>query len=960
MQGYRTTALSTVSAVTIAAFLSVASPALAQERAAPATSPKTLPSAGTDSSQPDSPQSTSGPATAADAPDIIVTGSRITRSGFKSPTPTTVLGADQLALIAKPNIADAINQLPALGIGFTPTTGNQGSSLGVGGLNILNLRNLGPTRTVVLLNGHRINPSTDSGLVNINLIPAQLVERIDVVTGGASAAYGSDAIAGVVNFILKKKFEGLAVDIQSGISGQGDGGERKISATFGTGFAGGRGNFILSGEYSDQDPIPRLNSRKWFNATKLVGNPAGGSPARILVPNVNISNAAPGGLILNVPANGTLAGTQFGEGGAPSRFVFGTASGTAGLMIGGQSNDLAGVIPILAALKDRNVFSRLSFDVTPSVALYLEGNYSYSHALNPNIYQFKLGNLTIKQDNAFLPASVSSQMAAQGLAQVTFGTWNQDLGLLGVENVLNSYRGMVGTDIKLGGTWKASAFYQYGRTDSLQKVNGASITSRYNQAIDAVRNASGTIVCRNPAGGCVPLNIIGTGVASRDAIAWVTGSSQRQSRIEEQVASLAISGEPFNIWAGPVSVSFGGEYRRESAKESVDALSLASAFFSGNFKPTNGAFNVKEAFFETVIPLAKDLPFARSIELNGAVRATEYSTSGYVTTWKIGGTWRPTNDLLFRAVRSRDIRAPNIADLFAQSTTTNTVTDPFNGGRSDTILAYVNSGNPALKPEISQSITAGVVFSPSWLPGLQASFDWYHVKVGGFITGIAPNVQGAINLCFQGNSLACSLITRDPAGHISVIRLQGVNAGRLDSKGFDVEVSYRTDLSRIAAGLGTLNIRALYSRLDKLNVDTSVVAHEYAGEVSYTASPFGTSAAFFPSSRGSLSLTYQKGGLTIGLTGRYIGPGVVDNTYTAADIASNRVSSVFYADGQLSYRLVNVPSHPEIYFAIDNMFDKSPPVVAPLGSNAFLNTGTSPGLYDTVGRYMRVGFRAKF
>ena len=807
----------------------------------------------------------------------------------------------------------------------------------------------------MLIDGRRVAGANSSGVVDINTIPQQLIERVDVVTGGASAAYGSDAVTGVVNFVLNKKFTGLMVDGSLGITQEGDGATRKLEATFGTSFAGSRGHFIVSGLISDQDGIFEQGTRSWYRGTKLVGNPVAGGPTRIYADNVNLSTATAGGLIIRTPSNGSLQGIQFGPGGVPQPFNFGVQSATANLMIGGDRNDIAAFIPISAEVKNRDAYARLSFEVSPSLTVFAEGSYGRSRIYNPAVHQFKLGNLTIQRDNAFLPDSIRARMVTEGITSLRVGTWNQDIGKLEVRNGIDTYRGVIGLEGKLGGSWTWNAYGQYGRTDATNAVGNETITARYNQAIDAVRDASGAIVCRNPANGCVPLNILGTGVASRAAIDWSTGTAFRQSRIEQAVAAASVQGEPFSTWAGPVSVAVGAEYRKESTHETADPLSITSSYFSGNFKPTNGSYNVKEAFFETVIPLAKDVPFLRSLELNGAVRATDYSTSGYVTTWKLGVTWRPVNDLLIRGVRSRDIRAPNIADLFANVPVTQAVTDPFNGGRSDTVLAFLSSGNPNLKPEIASNLGLGAVYSPSWLPGFQVSVDYYRISIAGGITTLASSSQQAVDLCFRGVSVLCPFITRDAAGRITQVRLAGVNAGSIVTDGFDIEASYRHDV-----GPGKITLRGLLNITQKLAVDTGITQKDYAGEVANQTSPFGALAAYFPNMQGSASVTYQQGGATLNLIGRYIGEGVVDNTFTAADISRNKVSAVFYLNGAASYRFKDVKGSPELYFAVDNLLNTDPPVVAPLAGNPQLNSGTSPGLYDTVGRAFRVGVRAKF
>jgi iron complex outermembrane recepter protein len=889
--------------------------------------------------------------------EIEVTGTRIHRDGFQAPVSTTVMDSQQLQLLAPSNIADALNNLPQLAVGSNPRIGNDGTSGGTSGLNTLNLLNLGAERTLVLLDGQRIAGANPTGVVDINTIPQQLVERVDVVTGGGSADYGSDAVAGVVNFILNKKFTGFVYNLQYGETSQWDGQNYKFEMSYGTPFADGRGHFIVSGSFSDVDGITTTSSRSWFNGSNLVANTPGSTPGLVLASNVNMNTATAGGLVVNNPANGTLVGTQFGPGGVPSQFQFGTPTGTANSMFGGQYNTLAASVPISSGLDTRDVFTRGSFDFTPNVTGYGEFSYGKSEVTDPAVYQFELGSVSIAQNNPYLPGSVSSAMAAQGLTHLVIGTWNQDIGQLQVRNNSDSYRAVAGIDAKLPGTWSLKAYYQYGETDAYNAVDNELNTARYTQAISAVRDpVTGNIVCSNPANGCVPLNVLGTGVASAAAMAWVTGTASRNQVMEQHVASVTVEGEPLSTWAGPVSVAFGGEYRKESASGDVDPISLASGWFSGNFKAVAGSYDVKEAFLETVIPLAENLPFAKSIDFNGAVRATDYSTTGYVTTWKLGALWKPIDDFLVRANLSRDIRAPNLSDLFAQSQFTQTVTDPTKGGQSDTITAYLSSGNPNLQPEKAANHSLGIVYSPSYFRGFTASVDYYETTIDGFITSLAGSAQQAVNLCYQGVSAVCPLITRDAAGDITTVRLAGVNSGLLRTSGLNIETAYNTDLSNLSPWLGTLTVRALANHLYTYYLNTGVSSYNYAGEVS-GQNVVATGGTYFPNWRTSLTAIYEKNAFSLGLVERFISKGVIENGLTPAQISNNDVPAMFYTDASLAYK---TRFGPEVYFAVDNLFDKQPPTVAPLSSLAFLNVGTSAGLYDTVGRDLRIGIRGKF
>jgi outer membrane receptor protein involved in Fe transport len=875
--------------------------------------------------------------------EVVVTGTRIQRANLSLATPITQVGSDFIKSQAPANIADTLNTLPQMSIGLTPGYQTFGTSGAVNGINALNLLNLGDERTLVLEDGRRLTGFNSTGVVDINNIPQQLIERVDVVTGGGSADYGSDAVAGVVNFILNTDFTGFKYEAQWGESIYSDDKNGKLEATYGTPLFGGRGHFIISGQYSNQGEVGNSDTRPWFNSTKTVGNPvAGASPAYILAPNVNEDLASPGGLIINSPVNGALAGTQFGPGGAPQVFQFGPATGTGGLMFGGTKNDLAGLFPIQSSVDTRNVFSRLSYDLTENTTLYTELSFAESHDVDPAVYQFELGSVSIASGNPFLPSSVQSQMTTLGLSHLLIGTWNQDIGPLTPVDDYKDYHAVLGLDSKLSGSWSLKAYYQYGRSNGTTKLEKDIIKANYTQAVNAVRDpATGAIVCANPANGCVPLDVLGTGVATQEAINWATGTAWRTTDEEENDAAITLQGNPVSTWAGPVSLALGPEWRREEATGDVDPLSLTSAWFAGNFHPIVGAYDVKEFFAETYIPLARKVPFAQSLDIDAAARATDYSTSGYVTTWKVGATWAPVHDLMFRASTSRDIRAPNISDLDGVLQATQTVTDPAHGNASDTI-AFISGGNSALRPEIARNYSYGVVYSPAAVPGLRASFDYYKVNVSGYVT--APfNAQQAVTLCYQGDMALCPFVTRNASGAVTQVELLNVNSGSLQTEGFNISTSYAMDLSRLYAPLGILSAQIEGTRLEKYFLNNGFTAYEYAG-----------SAGFYPKWKLEMPLQYNQGPVTVGFTGRYVGPGIMS---TVPPILPNHVPGTFYLDGSLAYK---TPLGLELFASAHNIFNKYPPAVGAVGALTFLSNGTAQGPYDLTGTTFEVGVRGQF
>ncbi|MCC6913229.1 MAG: TonB-dependent receptor plug domain-containing protein, partial [Rhodospirillaceae bacterium] len=371
--------------------------------------------------------------------EIVVTGSRIVRDGFEAPTPVSVLSSDDLNVISTPNIADAVNRLPALQGSLGTTNASTNVSSGTGGVNQLNLRALSAVRTLVLLDGKRIVGATLAGFENngstpdINGFPGGLVSRVDVVTGGASAVYGSDALAGVVNFVLDREYTGIKGEVQGGVSTYGDDENYKLSVTGGTPFAGGRGHVLLFGEHTFSAGITG-NPRPWNDAkysTALILNPAyvagNGQPQYIIAGPVGLSNATAGGLILSDNVNGTnspFRGIQFLAGGKQAPFRFGTISGLQ--MVGGdydQSNIWKW--PSLDLEVQRtNVFNRLSYDLADNVNVYTEVSWAYTHALNRSLVpNFRLGNINVRVDNAFLPENIRAQMVTLGVTNLTMGSF---------------------------------------------------------------------------------------------------------------------------------------------------------------------------------------------------------------------------------------------------------------------------------------------------------------------------------------------------------------------------------------------------------------------------------------------------------------------------------------------------------------------------------------------------------
>jgi iron complex outermembrane receptor protein len=908
--------------------------------------------------------------------EVMVTGSRIVRDGYEAPTPTTVIGAVDIAARSPANIADYVNQLPQMGNATSPRTVTSSSSTTGGGANLLNTRNLGTSRTLVLLDGRRVVSAGLNSSVDINLLPTNLVKRVDVVTGGASAAYGSDAVAGVVNFVLDNEFTGLKGSVAYGVTDLGDGDTYQGDLAAGAKFAGGRGHILLSGQWFKQKGIDDINTRSWYQpGFANISNPAfvagGTQPGFLVRYDVGNSKATPGGLI----SAGPLRGISFGPGGTVTNFQFGDiTSGT--LQAGGTLDDPKGVWGPMLDNKYWSTFGHVTYDLTDTIVATFEAGYAGSDGKNFSAQYNRQNDITIRNDNAFLPLAVKQAMATNNLTTFSMGRLNYDLvspaGSEPGEVVYKrrQLRFMASLEGKFLTSGKWHAYFQRGDSDADFARNNNVIPTRYNLAIDAVANpavggvagvAAGLPVCRStltaPTNGCVPMNIFGAGSPSLASINWVLGNTEglrttQKNDIYQEVWAADAQYEPFSTWAGPVSVAVGGEYRREGYTAVGDATSAANLWFSSNYAGGSGKFNVKEFFGETIVPLLKDVPLVKSLEFNGAARRTDYSYSGKVTTWKGGLTWIVTDDLTLRGTRSRDIRAPNLNDLYSAGVQfVDPRFDSSQPGRPLTASRAISGGNPNLTPEIAKTWTAGIVYRPSWFHGFSTSIDYYKIGIKDAIVSIGA--QAIIDQCYGvgvvQNTAACTSIVKAPGRTDLVdatVYTGGINAQSQAVEGVDYEFSYRTDLDALFPKLvGAVDLRLLASNL--LKTETLL-----AGT---TTKDLGTVTN--PKWRGLLTAAYTYGPSRTTVSMRYIGDARVNNwpLGNAQSIPTqfNHVDAVTYVELAENYD-IEVQGHKVTLFGVvENLFDRDP---EPVATGGF---GTST-IYDLLGRSYRVGARFKF
>jgi outer membrane receptor protein involved in Fe transport len=935
--------------------------------------------------------------------EIVVTGSRIQTTGMKAVTPTTVLSQQVLADIAPGNISQAVVSMPQFLNNTQPSTaGPIGAALGA---TTVNLRGLGTNRTLTMMNGRRMVPFNQLGSVDISMFPSALTQRIDVVTGGASAAYGTDAVAGVVNFILNNKFEGVDLRAQGGISARNDNGNEAASLAFGHQF--GKLHVLGSVDYNHSDEISSYTGRSWFQSWGLVTNPL--NTKQLLVrPNVVSTLYTCGGLI-NQPKS-ALDRLEFLPDGSTAPFrnsTLGTTTGQGAQSIapqygGGSGCDVkaqatrANSVSVLPSNGRVSGFGYLDYELTDNIKLFVQGLVGHTELSangNSAIMQGSLG-ATIYSGNPYLPANVQNIMNTEKLPSFGFSRYGTDLdvarGRIIQKNqtvsITTGFEATVPDKAFMGG-WKVNGYYQYGTNTNDQIIHNFIRIDRIYQALDAVRDpVSGNIVCnaalKDPAqySNCVPINLFGTGHATQAALNYMEGPDRdTQSVVTEHDFELSASGTLFKGWAGPVDGAFGIDYRHLDLDQYLlprDILSISVPFnntalgirgipstsqglqqvyqFSTAY-PAAGSYEVKEVFGEIRTPLIEDRPFFQHVDLDLAARWANYSGSGNVWAYKAGLNWDIYSELRLRSTYSRDVRAATLQERFNNQGAGGAVTDPANGNASYTPTIFVG-GNPNVKPELSDTYTAGAVYQPHWLPGLQASLDWYSIDVEGAIGQLTA--QTIVTNCFNGVAQACGQIQRDPGTNlIHYIYANYLNLQAIKASGVDLEIDYNRHARIFGGEDETVGVRFLGSYLhDRSSTQVGAATDDSSGDI----------GAGYPHYRAQGTVTYGNGPVKIYLREQFIGGGIIGRQYvignpqdpTGQFLDNNHVGDTWYTD--LHFTVTPRKDLKwEIYFNIDNLLDQAPPVVPSFSQMG--GTGpTNTGLYDQIGRRFVLGTHIKF
>jgi outer membrane receptor protein involved in Fe transport len=898
---------------------------------------------------------------AASVDQVVVTASRVARSGFTAPTPVTTIGEDQLETRAPTTMGEVLAGIPSFRPSSSPQTA--GVTSRTGGVISADLRGLGSDRTLVLVNGRRFVPQTPSGTVDMKQIPTLLVQNVEVVTGGASAAWGSDAVAGVVNFILKDRIEGIQGTVQYGQSEVNDNIEYRASLATGGTLGDGRLRAVIGADYLLNLGISSQYTRDWgreevgiHTNTAFATN---GLPQYIIAPNSGITNMTQGGLIVSGP----LRGTAFLPNGGTYRYQFGQEFGTT--MIGGSKD---GQNPNLDSnlgqpIESLSGLTHLDFDLNESISLFAEGSYSWTRTKGASQEPRDRGNLVIQRDNAYLPESVRQQMVALNLNTITIGRSSEDTGAIKLLGETKTLRAVVGAKGKLFGTWTWDTYYQYGRDDyHLDFGPNNRNQANFFRAVDAVRSPGGQIVCRStlttPGNGCIPVNVFGDGSLTLND--YVNGTATVDQLIEQHVAAFNVQGELFSTWAGPVSLATGVEYRKDSVDAPTDAVSQqlqpngsVGGWILGNQLPLKGSINVKEIYGETVVPLSEAGTALGALDINAAVRRTDYSISGGVTTWKIGGTWEPVDDIRIRMTRSRDIRAPNLSEFYQAGGSSNTnVFDPVAGGQVQ--VREIAQGNLNLVPERANTFTGGFVLQPRWIPRLAVSVDYFNIEVDDVIGSIGAPV--AVQGCQAGDPVFCQSVVYNSNGTIAYVIAQQLNLDQLRTSGIDYEVQYS-----LPAFGGLFQFRGLMTQTKELVTVQQNGPVERLGRMSAHLRVTGV-----PKWRGNVDLRYSHGPWSTNLQVRYIGKGLFNPDLTegggrANTVNDNTVPAFVYFNLGAQYNFEVLGKSLELYGVVNNLLDTDPPWL-PSGAAGGTNETSSNAAqgYDLIGRNYRVGLRFRF
>lgn len=933
--------------------------------------------------------------------EIIVTGSRIARKDYSAESPIVTIGQELIKSTGPSTLEASLNLLPQV----TPDAGANSASQAAGGRATVNLRGLGPARTLVLLDGRRLQPGDPLGAIDLNSIPSALIENVEVITGGASAAYGSDAIAGVVNFRLAKNFEGLALDADAGLSERGDGQSYTLSGTVGGNFAEDRGNAVLSVSYFDRQRVNR-GSRKFFQD----GGITSVLPSGLIYPvATNLpSQAAINRVFASYGLSGVTRAAAYSLNPDKTLFTINPVGnfrfpkdGPYVITSNGQvAVPLGEAAPLQQPLQRETVFGRVNYNLTDGVAAYAQFN--YAHYKNNQTGYGK--NQAITRDvylpvtNPFIPADLRAIAASRAdpnaplLLYFNTGRFSPDIAeqTYDVGQYLGGLRGDIDA---IDGGW--DVFGSYGRTKQQSHLAGYVDRAAYLALIEA--RDGGVSLCE---GGLDPLSLA---KPSADCLDYMLRELHETTSLAQVNLEANFQGRLFTLPAGNVRFATGLSYRRNRYSFSPDEQRTnATVLAAGISNPTLGHTESKEAYFELLVPVLADLPLIHRLELDAAYRYSDYDTVGGVHTYKISGNWAVTPALSLRGGYQRAIRAPSVGELYQPVEQSGTTVGRISAGLGDpcdigsvyrtgasaaqvralciatglpapvvdlhrfsgTSVQSNLAGNLGLTEETSDTYTLGAVWRSNWstpmLADLSASVDYYNIKIkdaiglvtGDVITQRCFNGASDSNPTFDPNNFYCRLIHRGVSGGFTYIDTPLLNLAGYRTSGIDVQVDWSVALDALGlpADAGRVRVNVLASYLDKYAIQTlqGAAFAEYAGTIGN--GQISSNAISHPRWRTVTSLSYDVGPAALNLRWRW-----TDKMSNAANVGITNavapgVKAISYFD--LNVR-IDVNKAMSLRLGVTNLTDRQPPQWT--GESA-----TDPNLYDVVGRRFFAGVSARF
>jgi iron complex outermembrane receptor protein len=883
-------------------------------------------------------------------------------------------------------IEEVIRGLPSAVPAIGPGTNN-----GTGGGATIDLRGLGSNRTLVLLNGRRVVPFDLNSVVDTNVIPTALLRRVDVVTGGASAVYGADAVSGVVNFVLRRDFQGVDLTSSYGVSEKGDAKRRRTDITIGSALADGRGNVALSLGVTNTEPL-------------LQGSREIGKISR------NSRNGSPQGSFTSVP--GYFDSAFFSEGG----------DGNGGF--DSNSWDTYNFNPLnyfVTPMERRQATALANYTINDHATVYAEMLYTRSNVtsnLAPSDTFFNTYNVPI--GNPFLSTAGRNELCAAysiPAAQCVPGSTTEfeiDIGRRFVElgprinDFLNkTFQATVGVNGVLFGNWSYDAYMTSGESDQTQILGNWGSSAKVQQALRAVS----TTDCLDPSNGCVPLNIFGNaGSITPEMLRFINLSALTTQSVKQNVLAASVTGdlgETFKspMSKSPISVAIGAEQREVTAGVLSDASLQINGEVLGTGAPSpdvRGTFKLSELYLESIVPLISDAPFARSVNLEVGYRNSTFKTSSSTSygSWKFGGDWEPVQGLRFRAMAQRATRAPNVSELFFPLVTglDNLAVDPCQGtninpadigvagsltnlcvltgvpaARVGTLpppsagqVNILTGGNAALKPEEADTVTVGFVWEPTFAPGLVFGVDYYKIDIAKAVS--SPAVDDVLNDCYDRArnpgltvNAACAAVGRGPGGTFNGSSAPGValplsNLGNQSTSGFDVNVAYRLPLRNLGmdARWGTLDLSLNLNQVDKwtFQATPNSVNRDCLGYYSVACGGPTFKTKF------SQRSTWTVGDFRVGYNWRHTSAVIEEPGGTNFLPAYSSIKSYDYVDLSGSW---DATKNLTLNLSIRNLFDKQPPAVGNTIGTTSTNSGnTFPQYYDVVGRYFTIGASLKF